>query len=86
MTNPSEWTSVIVSGRYQELPEPRFENERAHARKLLEKRHHWWLNALAERRPKIRDQQIEPIFFRIHIESISGLATQVEGRDEAIAS
>ena len=34
-------------------------------RKLLEKRHNWWLNALAERRTQQRDQDILPVFFRV---------------------
>ena len=42
----SDWVSVIANGEYQELPEPQFEHERAHARTLLQKRHHWWLNAM----------------------------------------
>lgn len=69
----SDWVSVIANGEYQELPEPKFAAERAHARSLLQKRHHWWLNALAERRIQMRDQDIEPVFFRIQIQSLSGL-------------
>jgi len=69
----SDWVSVIANGEYQELPEPKFAKERAHARSLLQKRHHWWLNALAERRIQMRDQDIEPVFFRIQIQSMSGL-------------
>lgn len=69
----SEWTSVIANGEYQELEEPRHTDERTHARKLLEKQHHWWLNAMAERRLQMRDQEIAPLFFRIRIGSITGL-------------
>jgi len=69
----SAWVSVLANGRYQELEEPRFTDERNHARKLLEKQHHWWLNALAERRTQLPDQAITPIFFRMQIDSISGL-------------
>ncbi len=75
----SDWTSVIANGEYQELPEPKFAVERAHARSLLQKRHHWWLNALAERRIQMRDQEIEPVFFRIQIQSLSGLRGVGEG-------
>lgn len=73
ITSQSDWASVIANGNYQELPEPRFVDERAHARNLLQKHHHWWLNSLAERRIELRDQQISPIFFRIHVVSLSGL-------------
>ena len=74
----SDWVSVIANGEYQELPEPQFEHERARARALLQKRHHWWLNAMAERRIRLRDEEIEPLFFRIRISSVTGL----HGRSE----
>lgn len=69
----AQWASVIVNGRYQELPEPEYADERAHARQLLEKRHGWWLNAMAERLIKSSDPLIEPLFFRIQIDSMTGI-------------
>ncbi|HEV2728493.1 MAG TPA: pyridoxamine 5'-phosphate oxidase family protein [Terriglobales bacterium] len=72
-TSGQDWASVIANGEYQELPEPQFTDERNHARKLLQKRHHWWLNAFAERRLRLRDEEIAPLFFRIHISSVTGL-------------
>ena len=75
----SDWASVIANGEYQELPEPQFEDERNHARKLMQQRHHWWLNAMAERRIRLRDQEIKPLFFRIRISSLSGLRATPEG-------
>jgi len=75
----SDWASVIANGEYQELPEPQFEHERAHARRLLEKRHHWWLNAMAERRILLRDEEIKPLFFRIRISSITGIRSASGG-------
>ncbi len=72
----TDWVSVVATGRYEELPEPQFEAERAHARELLQKRHQWWLNALAERRKSEPDESITPLFFRIHIDSVTGLGTR----------
>ena len=69
----SQWMSVIASGRYQELHEPQFTAEREHARSLLEKRSQWWLNALGERQLRLGDHAIAPLFFRIHVDSLSGL-------------
>jgi nitroimidazol reductase NimA-like FMN-containing flavoprotein (pyridoxamine 5'-phosphate oxidase superfamily) len=69
----SEWISVLVNGRYEELAEPQFTKERSHARELLGKKHHWWLNAMAERRVGSEDQNVEPLFFRIHVDSATGL-------------
>jgi len=69
----SEWISVLVNGRYEELAVPQFAQERSHARELLAKKHHWWLNALAERRVSAEDQEVEPLFFRIHVDTTTGL-------------
>ena len=69
----SEWMSVIVNGKYDELRDPLRSVERARAREVLEKEHRWWLNALAERRARVSDLVIEPLFFRIHIDSMTGL-------------
>jgi nitroimidazol reductase NimA-like FMN-containing flavoprotein (pyridoxamine 5'-phosphate oxidase superfamily) len=73
ISNQSEWISVIAVGRYQELPEPQFTAEREHARTLLGKRELWWQNALGERQLRLGDHAIAPLFFRIHIDSITGL-------------
>src|SRR5215472_10697162 len=67
----SDWVSVIANGEYQELPEPQFDEERNHARKLLDQRRQWWLNAMAERRIRLRDQEIKPLFFRIRVSAVS---------------
>lgn len=50
----------------------------AHARDLLGKRYQWWLNALAERRMELRDNMIAPLFFRLRIDSMTGLCTLAE--------
>ncbi len=78
ISSQTRWVSVIVNGTYQELPEPQFQAERAHARKLLQQKHQWWLNALAERRREVEDLAVEPLFFRIHVESMSGLRSAQE--------
>ena len=78
ISGQSEWVSVIANGEYQELEEPRYTDERNHARKLLEKRHNWWLNALAERRTQQRDQDILPVFFRVKISTVTGLRGVLE--------
>jgi nitroimidazol reductase NimA-like FMN-containing flavoprotein (pyridoxamine 5'-phosphate oxidase superfamily) len=79
IANAAGWVSVIANGRYQELAEPGFVEERAHAYKLLERHHGWWLNALAERHMKAPDDlAIAPIFFRIHIDSMTGLSATTE--------
>jgi nitroimidazol reductase NimA-like FMN-containing flavoprotein (pyridoxamine 5'-phosphate oxidase superfamily) len=76
---PSQWTSVIVDGRYQELTEPKNTAKRAHARELLEKQFQWWLNAFAERHMKSdKESSIKPLFFRVQIISMTGLRALAE--------
>jgi nitroimidazol reductase NimA-like FMN-containing flavoprotein (pyridoxamine 5'-phosphate oxidase superfamily) len=76
----SESISVLVNGLYEELAEPQFTEERAHARQLLGKKHHWWLNAMAERRVGAEDQQVEPMFFRIHVDRLLACVGEVKSR------
>ena len=82
ITSPSQWVSVLANGRYQELLGPQYKAEHTHARKLLGKRHEWWLNALAERRSTSDDLWVEPLFFRVDIDSITGLCARSEGEGD----
>jgi uncharacterized protein len=69
----SNWMSVVVIGRYLELTESQHTAEREHAMEQLSQYSQWWRNPLAERREQTSDLAIESVFFRIDIESISGL-------------
>jgi hypothetical protein len=71
--NRRNWLSVIVTGTYLELREPHYTAQREHARELLAQYSHCWQTALAERREQTSDLSMETIFFRIDIESMSGL-------------
>jgi uncharacterized protein len=82
----SEWLSVIANGQYEELPEPEDAAENVYARQLLGKRYEWWLNALAERRMKLPDNQVAPVFFRLHIHSVTGLHAKGESQSTGAAS
>jgi len=77
-TDPFHWASIIAYGEFQELRQPQFADECAKARKLLSKRSQWWLTPLAERQMKVDHDVIDAIFFRIRIESMTGLETQTE--------
>jgi nitroimidazol reductase NimA-like FMN-containing flavoprotein (pyridoxamine 5'-phosphate oxidase superfamily) len=76
----AEWMSVVVNGTYQELPESQYGEERARARKLLEKRTMWWHNALGERQLRSESELIETTFFRIRAESVTGLRSVPEAK------
>ncbi len=71
--NGSNWSSVIVTGKYTELPEDEHAGERERALEALEQYSDWWRIPLAERRETVSDLAVEPVFFRIDVESISGV-------------
>ena len=71
--NRSNWSSVIVSGTYEELPEAQYPAERERAMEALSEYSDWWSIPLAERRETVNDLAIEPVFFRINVASISGV-------------
>ncbi len=73
MGSPSSWASVVVTGTYLELNEPQYAAEREHAKEQLAQYSQWWRTPLAQRREQSSDLSIEPVFFRIDIESMSGL-------------
>ncbi len=80
IVSQAEWVSVIVTGTYQDLPEPQFTEVREHGRKLLEKRSLWWHNALGERQLKSESELIAITFFRIHADSITGLRSTTKAK------
>jgi uncharacterized protein len=83
-----EWISVLVMGRYEELPEnPQYETLRRHAHELLEKRSLWWRLAIASSQTRDEHLPVLPVLYRIQIEEISGhrISVDQEGqKDEFI--
>jgi uncharacterized protein len=74
------WTSVVVMGRYEELPETgEYSAERNKAQSLLVKRASWWMTAYAASMVRGHDEAPLPVFYRIRIEEISGLRASPEG-------
>lgn len=64
------WMSVVVFGRYEELPDtPEYERARAHALEVVQRRPMWWQPAAiaADRR-----EHRPPVFYRILIERMTG--------------
>ena len=81
--NRSNWLSVIVTGTYLELREPQYTAQQEHALEQLEQYSEWWRNPLAQRREQTSDLSIETVFFRIDIESMSGLRAMYETEETA---
>jgi uncharacterized protein len=71
----SNWESVIVNGAYLELREPQYSAERQYALERVQDYSDYWKTPLAERREQTSDLEIETVFFRIEIGSMSGLRT-----------
>ena len=69
----NRWASVVVLGRYEELPDKREYNEvRRQAQALLEKRAMWWQTGYAASQARIMPKPAAPVFYCVHIEEISG--------------
>ena len=71
--NQFEWTSLVVFGRYEELPDaPEFQYARTRAHELLSRHAMWWQPAyvVGAHRAPVTDEK--PIYFRIFIDKITG--------------
>jgi hypothetical protein len=74
VVSPQQWVSVIVVGRYEELPDsPEWQSARALAYKLLQQTAMWWepayvttIDGGGAQRPLV------PVFYRIHVVRITG--------------
>jgi len=71
--SPTEWKSVVVMGRYEELPEDAGnEKSRKHAIALLARRSSWWQGAYAADLLRQHGGDPVPVVFCVHIMEISG--------------
>lgn len=69
----NQWMSVIVFGRYEELPDtPEYKTTRARACELLQKRAMWWEPACVAVEHREFPTTFAPIFYRIHIDRMTG--------------
>ena len=71
--NSQNWMSVVVQGRYEELPNtPEWSMERDAAHCLLQQEAMWWEPAYAKTKIHGRMHPMEPVFYRIRIDTITG--------------
>lgn len=67
------WTSVVVQGRYEELPDtPEWSVERELAYALLQRRVMWWEPACVRETHSVAVEQVIPMYYRIHIDRVTG--------------
>jgi nitroimidazol reductase NimA-like FMN-containing flavoprotein (pyridoxamine 5'-phosphate oxidase superfamily) len=70
---PQKWTSVVVFGRYEELPDTaEFEAPRRRAYALLQQRPQWWEPGYVKTILQGAERPLELVYFRIQIGEISG--------------
>ncbi|ASY56616.1 MULTISPECIES: pyridoxamine 5'-phosphate oxidase family protein [Sinorhizobium] len=70
-----QWKSVLVFGRYQELPsEGRWQRECVHAWSLLEARPNWWEPGGLKPAPQAVAGSSPHVFFCVDIEDMTGRA------------
>ena len=73
ITSPVHWLSVLVEGRYEELPDtPDFAFERSIAYDMLRQRAGWWDPASIVSPPVSGAEAPAPVLYRIHIDEVTG--------------
>ena len=73
IANPQQWTSVIVFGRYEELSDSSDNKAtRDLAYKLLQQHALWWEPGYARTVLHGMPRLLEPVYFRLSIDEISG--------------
>jgi uncharacterized protein len=71
---PDDWSSVIVAGRFEEIPDnAEYQRVREWAKSLLQKRSFWWQPGYAAAQVRSDPQAHAPVFYCIHIEKMTGL-------------
>jgi len=73
VVSPEEWVSVIVFGRYEELPDtPEWQSARIVAHTLLKRNAVWWEPAYVKTILHGTQRPLVPVFYRIHGLQITG--------------
>ena len=73
VVSPEQWVSVIVFGRYEELPDtPEWQSARRFAHTLLKRNAVWWEPAYVKTILHGTQRPLVPVFYRIHGLQITG--------------
>ena len=73
LVSPQDWATVVVLGKYEELPDtPRCEGSRKRAYDLLQRRPVWWEPGYVKTLLNEQTRPMEFVYFRIRIDQISG--------------
>ena len=83
--SPTEWKSVVVLGRYEELPDdPAHQQSRKHAIGFLARRASWWQGAYASDQTRQHGGDPFPVVFCVHIAEITGHRSDPDPAQRAI--
>jgi nitroimidazol reductase NimA-like FMN-containing flavoprotein (pyridoxamine 5'-phosphate oxidase superfamily) len=73
IVSQNQWESIVVLGRYEELPDtPECQQARIQAHTLLKRRAMWWEPAYMSDAHREYPHSMTPVFFRIHIDKVTG--------------
>ena len=73
VAGPHDWVSVVVTGRFEELPDtPEFRVARELAHRLLRKNAAWWEPGYMKTILHDTERPMVPVYFRIHIDQVTG--------------
>lgn len=73
VVSPEQWVSVIVFGRYEELPDtPEWQGARTVAHTVLKRNAVWWEPAYVKTILHGTQRPLVPVFYRIHSLQITG--------------
>jgi len=79
------WSSVVVLGRYEELPDtPQYSGLRLQAQLRLEKRALWWQTAYVASQVRSEPHATSALFYCIHIEKITGRRATADPVESAV--
>ncbi len=69
----NEWVSVVVTGRYEELPDtPEYRPLRERAHDLLQERPMWWEPGAVATADRDQTQGFAPVYYRVSIDHLTG--------------
>jgi uncharacterized protein len=79
LVSADEWVSIIVLGRYEELPDtPEIRTQREIAYAFLQQRADWWEPGYAKTIVNGAERPLTPVYFRVHIMEITGRRSVAE--------
>jgi nitroimidazol reductase NimA-like FMN-containing flavoprotein (pyridoxamine 5'-phosphate oxidase superfamily) len=82
----NQWLSIIVFGRYEELPDlPKYEAARVKAHELLQQHVMWWEPAYVGAAHRDIQHSDTPIFYRIKIDRMTGHRATPDLAESAVA-